>query len=1137
MLPFDRHTPITSPTSLMGWFPGGGQKKLIHTQESSSPLSKKVVSHSANHSHSSSAGRTHRIGKGKISSTAPKHSASSTHRKYKHLASPAKIPILQFSRQSQTLFKQDLPVTVNALKILQARLKVSTHNFTAWYACKEFSRKAPLAAEFLKKWLSEIVGVTSPSSFIKLDKSCEEFFKLLRSSTGRTILKQLEEAFQGCHSDIEQVKRLKRFDEKSATHGKAGPFTENWEKLPKAVKRGLCYQVNVLRGYSEDSPSGLKDIRKNPKILYSLSDQNCLQNEVVRLETQILSRFSEKFVDARKKCSQSLLKVDLSKYRKEIATIENEIQRLEELQKIIRNKPKSHNEVFKKFANLSQDTSNALEHLVWVADGKPANGDLSHGFHRLEKNMGLLESIKEEGSKNSLIKCAILFYKHQLDNYQSLAELHSLKDLLNNKTKRSYSTQILLWLFNTSNREFIRDPLVKLLEEQGDSLSALKKQPRLLAIKKSSGQPSPIASLIAKKEKQRDISLHDFVKVAADDGNSNNGSAKVHDAIGVERFSEDIREAAKTPKKIALITSEYAKLYDKGGLAAAVHGLAQALAKTDNAVKVILPYYSDELPPTLKNVKKTLAYKISDGTKDQKPCKVWKVKLIDILSTFGLKGNDRKWAKKISFYMIEPVSEKYKNFLKKGYGHKDDTTRFLYFQSAAIELLHQMHQKNELDVFHGNDWQASLLAMGMHHRYPKEVPPNVLAVHNNGYAPEIGGDKLAWANLVPQDDKCKRNTLIEGMLHADQVVAVSRNFAKEIQTKEVGFGMDPYARLVAKQNRLSGIINGNNTTAHNPSVDTSLKNWIDPITGRKLNLTYSADDDDETLLSKKGLIKEQLQKWFDCYYPEANMAIDPDPQKPLFFYVGRFADQKGLDIIEPIIDKIQAEGGQLVVVGTADETMDKRVKGWLLKAKKHVQERHAGLGTAIILDEVVQHKRTGANVRKYQQGDGVNPGVGSLLRAAADFFLMPSKYEPCGLTQGEAKCYGTLFTVGTKTGGLCDTEITPEDTDEPSKITAFLCPRKGHYKDWHKTAQMQAFVNTIDQAMNHYKMLSNEERAAQMRYTMTIAKNSSWMKSHDGSLSPVDQYKVLYSAAEQMPRKKEHGSPTVRLKIGFPNIA
>ncbi len=260
------------------------------------------------------------------------------------------------------------------------------------------------------------------------------------------------------------------------------------------------------------------------------------------------------------------------------------------------------------------------------------------------------------------------------------------------------------------------------------------------------------------------------------------------------------------------------------------------------------------------------------------------------------------------------------------------------------------------------------------------------------------------------------------------------------------------------------------------------------------------------------------------------MAIDPDPKRPLFFFIGRLVDQKGLDILEPIIDKIQAEGGQLIVVGMQD-TMDGRTKGWLNKAKKHVQERWQGTGTAIIIDEMVEHSVTHANVRKYQQGDGIIPGVGSLIRAAADIFLMPSKYEPCGLTQGEAKCYGTLFTVGTKTGGLCDTEITPENAEDPSQITAFLCPRKGHYHDWHKPAQMKAFVKTIDQAMKHYKSLTDEERAAQMRYVMGIAKSSSWTESHNGALSSAEQYNTLYSAAQQMPRQVVKSKPTVMIRI------
>ncbi len=825
-------------SNIMDWFPSSVRSNNHHHKKGSThspkkPSSPRKVSHTtpAHHPHASPIGKTNQIGKHTISPPSPKRASSPTKRTYKPIQnSSTKFTLGQ---QSQKLFKHDVAAAKTALRNCFEKLEVATQDSTTWNAYQSLSRNSPVAAEFLKKWFSEILGCSFPTSFSSSDKSCKQVLALLRSSSGRAIVKHLEGAFKEVNASVGQLKHIKRLNE---TLSRDGSFAETWRKLPQKVKDNLRAAINKINHSPENSDAALRLIHNNPKILHSLSKQNCLQKEAERIEAEIVSTFSKGQAAATKKCSDTLLHVDLSKYRDKIDGFKDEIKKLQQLKVTVNNQPKFRNESLEKFANLEQDTTNALEYLVWVADGKPNNGDFAHGFHRLENNMGLLDSIKEENSKASLIDWAILFYQTQIENYQSLAELKALKNLLDNRKKESYSTQVLFWLFKNANQKTIRDPLIKLLGEQGDSLEDLKKQPRLLVIEKTLGSLSPIANLIAKREKRCLSSIHDFVQSAEKPLNEGDRS-KVNKNIGVERFSQAVQDSGKEPKKIALVTPEYAKLFDAGGLAPAMQGLAHSLAKTNKTVNIILPYYKDLLPDAFKKAKKTTTYRITDGTKDNKPCKVWKAHLADagIFSHYGLQETDRTWAKNVNFYMIDP-SSKYKDMFKKAYGGADEKRRFVYFQSAAAELLHQMYTKKRIDVFHANDWATSLISMGMHHRYPrKEVPPNIFAVHNNAndYVPEIDGGTLAWANLIPDADKNKRrNTVIEGMLHADQVVTVSKNFAKEVQTKEVGFGIDPWFRLIASQNRLSGIINGNNTAAHNPATDRTLQNWVDPDNGR-----------------------------------------------------------------------------------------------------------------------------------------------------------------------------------------------------------------------------------------------------------------------------------------------------------------
>jgi starch synthase len=311
------------------------------------------------------------------------------------------------------------------------------------------------------------------------------------------------------------------------------------------------------------------------------------------------------------------------------------------------------------------------------------------------------------------------------------------------------------------------------------------------------------------------------------------------------------------------------------------------------------------------------------------------------------------------------------------YGEKsgdypDNAERYALFSRAAIEFMKRVWLP---DVIHCHDWQTALVPLLLRTQYANDPVvrslPVVFTIHNLGYQglfPQTAMQKVGLpANLFTMDALefyGKVNFLKGGLIYADYLTTVSRRYAKEIQTPEYGWGLEGVIRNRA--DRLVGILNGVDYAEWSPEADTLIAQ------------NYSVHNLDGKKACKKDLLTA-------FRLPEENL------ERPLIGIVSRFADQKGFDLIAHVAGELMKENVAIVALGTGQPEYEKLFKGLADKYSARV-------GVKIGYDNTLAHK----------------------IEAGADMFLMPSRYEPCGLNQIYSLRYGTVPVVRA-TGGLDDT--------------------------------------------------------------------------------------------------------------------
>ncbi|NGX38754.1 MAG: Glycogen synthase [Chlamydiae bacterium] len=325
------------------------------------------------------------------------------------------------------------------------------------------------------------------------------------------------------------------------------------------------------------------------------------------------------------------------------------------------------------------------------------------------------------------------------------------------------------------------------------------------------------------------------------------------------------------------------------------------------------------------------------------------------------------------------------------YGEQDDTERFLFFCKAVAKVIKQREQLP--DVLHLHDWPAAALPLFLQENKPEKL---VLTIHNLAHQGQCSPAALENLGYTKKEDSLLDDpifsdtiNLLKGAIYAaDAVTTVSPTYMEEIQTAEGGRGLEH--ALADNKKKLTGILNGVDTDYWNPATD--------PL----IHSHYTAEMPFHAKFDNKRELQQQL-------------GLAPE-HKPLVVSVTRLAPQKGTDLIEYGIEKTASLGGQFALLGS---TPDPEIKQQFIKLKKHYE----GFGNVVILldyDEPLSH----------------------LFFAASDMLLMPSIFEPCGLTQMIALRYGSIPLVR-ETGGLKDTIFDPERSDEPNGFTFSIPDNKG----------------------------------------------------------------------------------------------
>ena len=410
--------------------------------------------------------------------------------------------------------------------------------------------------------------------------------------------------------------------------------------------------------------------------------------------------------------------------------------------------------------------------------------------------------------------------------------------------------------------------------------------------------------------------------------------------------------------RLLFVTSEVEPFSKTGGLADVLGALPRALAERGHEVLVVSPRYG-ELDPKLLGLQAT-------------------GKWVSVRFPFGEQFSEifvAQGGPRLRFAFLEHAMF----YQRKGiYGDAggdfgDNHRRYAYLSRACLEVARALDFTP--DILHAHDWPTGLAPL-----YLREArgdlrfahTRSVFTIHNLGYQgifskaamSDLG---LSWSyfNATGLEFFDKVNFLKAGLGFSDAISTVSRRYAEEIQTTEQGFKLE--ATLRSRRHRLVGILNGIDTQVWNPAADDLI----------------AAPYDAGNLVPRVG----------NTNALRARFGLDPDPDAPLFAVISRLSWQKGLDLLLEALPTLLAEGGQLALLGAGDEGLQ---RGFTEAAKAHPGRIACEIG----YDEAAAHR----------------------IQAGADALLVPSRFEPCGLTQLCALRYGAAPVVA-RVGGLSDTVI------------------------------------------------------------------------------------------------------------------
>ena len=412
---------------------------------------------------------------------------------------------------------------------------------------------------------------------------------------------------------------------------------------------------------------------------------------------------------------------------------------------------------------------------------------------------------------------------------------------------------------------------------------------------------------------------------------------------------------------IVQIASECAPVIKAGGLGDVVYGLSRELENRGNCVELILPMYDC--------MRYDHIWGLHDAYRDL--WVPWYGAAIHCSVYCG-------WVHGRVCFFIEPHSED--NFFNRGcyYGCDDDNMRFAFFSKAALEFLHQSNKRP--DVIHCHDWQTGLIPVMLYeiYQYHGMSKQRICYTIHNFKHQGFGGCEILWATGLNREsyyfdyarlqdnfNPFSLNFMKGGIIYSNAVTTVSPHHADEARYTSIGYGLGHTLHLA--EDKFSGVLNG---------IDTDF--WH-PETDRYIPEHYTKDDLTGKTKNKKALRDRLLLR---------------DVDKPLVAYIGRLDDQKGVHLVHHAIYYALNKGAQFVLLGSPTESA---IGSWFSHEKRHLNDNpdvHLELG----FNEELSH----------------------LIYAGADMIVVPSNYEPCGLTQMIGLKYGTVPIVR-GVGGLVNT--------------------------------------------------------------------------------------------------------------------
>ena len=426
-----------------------------------------------------------------------------------------------------------------------------------------------------------------------------------------------------------------------------------------------------------------------------------------------------------------------------------------------------------------------------------------------------------------------------------------------------------------------------------------------------------------------------------------------------------------TARRIAFIGSECYPFVKTGGLGDVMYALPRALTRLDCDVRVILPNYAC----IAQKYKDQMVYR---GSFMMDLCQDGRAFYVGVMEIV-MDG--------VTYYFID--NREFFDWGNPYTGLWEDIPKYCYFSKAALAILNYLEWAP--DVVHCHDWQAGLVPLYLRTRFaetPVGSARSIVTIHNLRFQGICGIQHLKyWTGLpdflfdypVLKNGDDEANMFKGGLAYADRVTTVSATYAEEIQTTFYGEGLNGH--LYYHRAKLQGIVNGIDVDIWNSAADKLL----------------AADYDIDTVLDKKVQNKLALQE---------KLGLEVDGSKFVVGLISRLTDQKGLDLVNAVFPELVDENTQIVILGTGDARYE--------DAFRYYESAHKGSVCAYI---------------------SYNEGLAHLIYAGADALMVPSLFEPCGLTQLIAMRYGTVPIVR-ETGGLKDTVLPyNEHTDEGNGFT------------------------------------------------------------------------------------------------------